>query len=868
MSLRGLTTNSTLVLFDGMRAAYYPLADDGVRNFVDLNTIPDDIIDRVEVVRDGASSLYGADAIAGVVNLITKRQFNGISVRAENGISSRGDAPEHRFVATVGKGDIGRDGYNAYLSGFYYFSDSLSNNQRPAPYNSSDNSGICYNGTCGANNIQNGVTNGVYNGTSTATAALSVRPYNAANTTAQGRYQLLSGCGNLPSYTLSAADLAASASAAPVVCQDDRVKNYGVIQPKLQRYGISGHFVKSIGDSSELYGEINFVQSISEYQSGPAVIRANAPTGIAFPQYSTASSAGQYVPGSGPLTLPIFTTSGALNPNNPFAAQGEVARLIGRLPNILEYNETINRNLRAAIGIKGTVFGDWQYRIDATGMESKLQTISEGYVYIQHLLNVVADGSYNFVNLSANTAAQNAYLAPTQINHDSSKLYQAQASLSGNVFQLPGGPAQLGLGGTVYYEAVNDPSGNPDYNGPTERYFVLNAFGTIGHRTVASAYGEIKLPVQTWLDLDFGARYDHYSTGQSAFSPKAHFEFKPISQITVRGSVSRGFRIPSFAESNSLPTTGYVTISPKNLPAAFLAQYGCTPTTTASCDNYITNSSYGLTTVGTAGLKPEKSTSFNLGVAVEPVKNLQFSVDYYNIRKQNAITAADAGPAIAAYYAGTAIPAGQVVIPAAVDPNHPNAQPLLGFVQVGFANANSILTSGLDFNVKGTGHIGSVRWTTNGEAALIFLLQTEFADGHIERYDGTLGNFNLTAGTGTPKWRAHWTNTFGFGPLDLSGTVNYTSGYDLSAMDQGTGYKDCGLSNGNQPCHVSSYITFDLVANVKVNDKFTIYGDLINAFDRLPPLDNVTYGANNYNPVVGGDGILGRYFRVGVKVLY
>ena len=98
--------------------------------------------------------------------------------------------------------------------------------------------------------------------------------------------------------------------------------------------------------------------------------------------------------------------------------------------------------------------------------------------------------------------------------------------------------------------------------------------------------------------------------------------------------------------------------------------------------------------------------------------------------------------------------------------------------------------------------------------------------------------------------------------------MNYTSGYDLSAMDQGTGYKDCGLSNGNQPCHVSSYITFDMVASVKVNDRFTIYGDALNVFDRLPPLDNVTYGANNYNPVVGGDGILGRYFRLGVKVLY
>ena len=120
ISLRGLSTNSTLVLFDGLRAAYYPLADDGSRNFVDLNTIPDDIVDRVQVLRDGASAAYGADAIAGVVNIITKREFKGVRARGEAGISERGDAPQYRLSLTAGKGDIEEDGYNAYVSGFYY----------------------------------------------------------------------------------------------------------------------------------------------------------------------------------------------------------------------------------------------------------------------------------------------------------------------------------------------------------------------------------------------------------------------------------------------------------------------------------------------------------------------------------------------------------------------------------------------------------------------------------------------------------------------------------------------------------------------------------------------------------------------------
>ena len=88
-ALRGLTVQATLSIFDGLRMAPYPLADDGQRNFVDLNTIPNAIIDRIEVLRDGASSTYGADAIAGVINVITKKEIQGLHLNASCGISQR-----------------------------------------------------------------------------------------------------------------------------------------------------------------------------------------------------------------------------------------------------------------------------------------------------------------------------------------------------------------------------------------------------------------------------------------------------------------------------------------------------------------------------------------------------------------------------------------------------------------------------------------------------------------------------------------------------------------------------------------------------------------------------------------------------------
>ena len=191
MSLRGLSTNSTLVLFDGLRAAYYPLADDGSRNFVDLNTIPDDIVERIDVLRDGASSSYGADAIAGVVNIITKREFKGVGGRAEAGISERGDAANQRLTLTAGTGDLDEKGYNAYISGFYYRSEAVYQPRPSDPFNSDDLTGICSDRTgtqqCGPNNIANGLdATGALNGFAIGTGNFFVRPANATNTARAG----------------------------------------------------------------------------------------------------------------------------------------------------------------------------------------------------------------------------------------------------------------------------------------------------------------------------------------------------------------------------------------------------------------------------------------------------------------------------------------------------------------------------------------------------------------------------------------------------------------------------------------------------------------------------------------------------------
>jgi len=900
VSLRGLSTNSTLVLFDGMRAAYYPLADDGSRNFVDLNTIPDDVVDHIDVLRDGASSSYGADAIAGVVNIVTKREFQGASMRLEGGMSSRGDAQESRASITLGAGDLHENGVNAYISLFHYKSDALYDRDRGFPYNSSNLSNLCNGSNCGGDLSYNANVAAGFS----SVGAMMFRPYTVSSTgvltaVPGSRYQAAqAGCpGGGVSRAVSSAELTANPAAPDSICTYDEQALWGQITPDIDRWGGTVHAAFDLPNEVSAYFEANFLQTTSSYYDIiPPQWSANAPTGINYPQFSTSQQAGTlpFAAGSFLLNLPVWVCServhcgdpsisgnaadSILNPNNPYASQGYVARILGIDRSLsAPFNSTRDRSYRLAGGANGTFGNGWDWDISATAMHTDLQRLADGYIYIQHMLDVIADGTYNFADPSQaaavpwaqDPAAVHNYLAPADITDATSDLMQVQGTVNIPLFQLPGGQSTLAVGASWMYEAVDAPSENDDINGPTQRYFRLNAFGTAGNRREQALFFEYDAPVFDTVDVNLSGRYDDYSTGQSHFSPKIGVRWKPLDLITLRSTYSEGFRIPSFGEANALPTTGYVTNNSGLFNDTYLSQYGCTVATFSSCPTYIRQGSYGLTTLASPNLKPEESKSWTAGFILQPLENLSIAVDYYSIEKTGAITSANASPAIDAYYSGQAIPAGYVVIPDAPDPNHLSATPRIAFVQSSLVNANTIKSRGWDFAINYSHDLpANVHWTSSLDASYISLLETVFPDGSVERYDGTLGNFNLTAGSGTPSWHGDWVNTFSTGMFDISATVNYFSGYNLSAQDQGTGYKDCGLDPGYSPtgCNVDAAITYDLNVQAHLNEKATLYVSVLNLTDEMPPVDVTTYGAWNYNPVQGGDMILGRYFKAGVKL--
>jgi iron complex outermembrane receptor protein len=879
-SLRGLDDGRTLTLFDGMRSAVYPLADDGYRNFVDINTIPDSIVDRVEVLADGASSTYGADAVAGVVNVIIKKQITGLHLNASEGISQQGDAGEQRFDATYGYGKLDEQGFNVYVNGEYQNDDPLMLGARGAPYGTANHSNICgtslgstdKNGnvvvpagstTCMPNGIRNGIqADGSYGGFQSTTVPF-VRPADGS-----GPWQMLNpaaGCGSLPSVTLTGTQRASNSLNPATVCQQDLTNQYYEYSPRIQRLGANMRATVNVGSRAQAYAMFNFYQTRTWNTGTPESFAGLTAAGGT--QVAVSPLLPVYVCPRG-TTVACSATNGTLNPQNPFAAQGQQALLSG-LYQPTEV-DTDARTFRYSAGINGS-FGDgWNYNFDATHSEVDLTTTDRNYILAQNLLNVIADGSYNFANPSANSAAENQYLSPNVTTNSKSLMTQVQGTLAHSFYQLPGGPLQVAVGASWRRESVNDPSSNPENNAnPYDRYYGINAVGVVGSRDVRSAFYEIDAPVLTNLELKTSGRYDNYSSGQSNFSPKFEAQFSPIKQIKLRGTFTKGFTIPSFNEAYGFPTTGYVSSTATN--PTYLAAHNYNAYATQPYE-------YGLTTTSNPNLQPETTTQYTLGAVLQPTKFLTFTLDYYHIKINNLIIAADCSAAVANYYTGVSTP-GCTTTAGVPDQNFPNAMPQLGTVTSSYINADSEISKGLDFTGTARIPLGhGIRWTSTVNASYLMYLGVDMG-GVEQRYDGSLSPCNISSCSGSPKWRGNWQNTLDFnGKASLSATVNYTSGYSLESTDIGGIAGNClgsigasvvTYSDGVTPvsCRAGSFVDVDMTASVKIADKFTLYTNVLNLFNAAPPFDpSAAYSLYQFNPAWGGAGFIGRYFRVGVKI--
>ena len=881
-ALRGLTVQSTLSISDGLRMAPYPLADDGQRNFVDLSSIPSAIIDRVEVLRDGASSTYGADAIAGVVNVITKKEIKGFIADGSYGVSQRGDADEERVSLTYGMGDLGSDGYNFYVSGEYGRQGKLWARDRGYPFNTLDLQSTCgASGSCMANHNWNGVTaeDGSFNGLFSIPGVALARPITTATGVGgTGRFQYINpgaGCREWKTITITAAQ---STTSPLSTCEVDFQNAYIMLQPEIERMGLSTRFTANVGDNAQVYAMAQYFSTNTFASFTPLGFNGTTPPpgGTSFnmvlPVYVCSSGIGT----ANAVGTGCDATNGRLNPYNPFAAAGQRAQVLLRNINPREV-ETNSKSLRGAFGIDGQFADGIRYQGSFTASQVDLTRDENNYLVPQKLFDVAARGTFNFSNPAATPQDVWDYIQPQSSEVSTSKLWQLQGSLAKDLMDLAGGPLQAAIGASYREESINAPSANgANLSAPAQRYFSINAVGTAGARNVKSGFFEVSAPVLTNLEFSGSGRYDRYSTGQSNFSPKLGFKFKPVDMLAVRGTWSKGFRIPSFNEAFGLPTTGYVTrLVNCTTYAAFCAAHGNNAYATGTY-------SLGLTQTGNPSLDPEKSTSYTAGIVLEPMQDLSFTLDYWHIKVKGLITGVtDTSAVEAAYYAngGVVNIPGFNVVPGTPDTAFPNALPVLGFVETSYTNQDQEVVSGIDLGANWALSLGG-GWKMRNTLDVSYLskynLKTDAGD--LLKYAGTLSPCNITSCSGAPKWRASLQSSFEYGDTTASITTYYTGVYDTASVDFGGVPGDC---QGNadiasstiayvdgSPVQCGSKPTWnaDLTIRHKLNDKVTIYADVLNFLDLKAPFDPAAaYGLFNFNPAWAGPNILGRYFRVGAK---
>ncbi len=900
-ALRGLTVQSTLSVADGLRLAPYPLADDGQRNFVDLNTIPNAIVERVEVLRDGASSTYGADAIAGVVNVITKKEIQGWHMNLSTGFAQDSGGEEQRIDISWGTGDLGSDGYNFYVAAEYMDQAKVNRNDRQNPFNTANWQTICGpSGSCMPNYNWNGITaeDGSWNGWfSDIPGVVYVRPVDATGappTDTAGNvitpYEFLNpaaGCRNWPSVNVPAGNLVNGAglrtSTPSVACEFD-YWNVHQLRPEIERMGVSTRFTRNFDNGAEFYAMANFYRTDTSTFFLPIQFdRATTPPQGLNYAGTYQAYAPVYVCNTGVGTLDSFNTgcdatNGRLNPYNPWAAQGLRAEVEFRAPmERTRMTDTTSRVSRVAMGFNGQMFEDWNYNLSYTFSEVNLTRTQVGGMIPQKIADVLAQGTFDLMNPLDTPNEIWDYIMPPSEVVSPSRLWQIDANVGRAFWEMGGGELQAAVGVSHRYESIDAPSANPaNDSAPYERYTGFNSVGTAGNRYVDSAYFEVLAPFTETFEAIASGRYDDYSTGQSNFSPKLGVKFSPLEQLSLRASWSEGFRIPSFNEAFGLPTTGYVT---RTVDCTVFTDF-CN----AHNNNVYATGQYslGLTQTGDPELDPEESTSFTAGFIWDATDFLTLTVDYWNIEVEGLITGVtNTSEAEAQYYGNNGVVdiPGITVIPGVPDVNFPNALPLIGFIQSSYQNQDKQEVSGWDFSVTLSGiEVGPADWTSRLDASYLqdYTLTTD--SGDTLEYAGTLSPCNVTSCSGSPEWRMSWANTFYFGDKTSATLTAYmTQGVDNASIDFGGVKGDCANNIGASvltyvdgtptDCESDDQWNVDLTVQHQLNDNIRLFADIMNVFDIEPEVDvSAAYHIYAYNPAWAGPNIMGRYFRIGAKL--
>lgn len=865
IALRGLTVGATLTLLDSERMIAYPLSDDAERSFVDVTAIPFNAIDSVEVLKDGASALYGADAIAGVVNIKLKPTYVGTEVLAEGGATQHNDGWTWHASGIAGWGDLGSDGYNIYLTLDWHKQDQILGANRNAPWGRLDWTAL----PNGINENPGSPTQGLF------TYPDSIQGYlvNPTTPNAAGVYP-----NGLPGRVfLTPGPQSTCNSAAAQAAGYCEFSFPGQIQPPTEQTNFLAKWTKALGADWRMTWTASIFDSSAEQ-----VAPETPPFGHALNQTGINSGSIQLTP-IGPnvtphlVIFPVFTLP-ANSTQNPFGAPAQLSYSFPDVGPAVTDVETVTYRLFA--DFRGTA-GGWDLDAAAGYMYAKLRDRISGYLepgVVQTDLN-----NLTYVPGVSTNGAQ--LFAPVEATDPSSTLYVLDLHGTHDLFQMPGGPLALAVGAQYFHKAQN-------YVNPVSVQEGTQAGASaysVGSQDVTAGFLELGGKVIKQLELDAAVRYDHYDTYGGQATPKFGLKFTPWDFVSLRGTWGKGFRAPSISESAVAGSA----FGQGNIPDPVLCPNGTNVkgTFNALC-------AYPGIGVSSANpdLKAVTSKNATIGVIFEPAQVFNASVDYYWIQLNNDVISASAAgglgapflqlvrgpPAVLAECTATTTPLPCPTMNALTPVGYP------AYTIVPYVNAGITTTSGIDVDLRSRFDLGNAG-RLSAEIQYTHIIEYEYGfQGTTFDLVGTHGPTSISGDTGNPRDRAVGTLTWDKGPVTATLTVNYTGSFKIT--DPSSGYNNCAQallsgapsaygpaytgSNTVLPsawagyCSVAHFTSVNLYANYAVTDHFAVHGAITNLFNSDAPVDLQTYGGGaelHYDAALHQDGAVGRFFLLGAS---
>ena len=851
VSLRGLSVGSTLVLIDGHRMSPYAIGDDGERSFVDVSNIPFDAIDSIEVLKSGASSLYGSDAVAGVVNIKLKKSFNGTQFKTEAGNTQHGGGKTQRASLSSGIGDLDGDGYNAFFTAEWRHEGAIKESDRDQfDWDNRDWRAR------GGNNLTLGVPTTLNNFLAAGRSPFLYNSKGTGGASNPANFTFLNSNCNYTTYMAGGCAVRDTAS---------------YLQPQTDNMNLLIGMTKKLSGDWELaFKGSLFARNSTNNRGMPATYSSSS-----FAGNTALTYAGAATPAVGAIGNTTFAP-GAQVGSGVTNTLGGAARLYGYIPDIDPNSSERNHaaTTRFALDLHGSAYG-WETSIAGGVTESRVAIDYSGYVNRTALYSLINGGQWNV--LGGNSPALVSQVSPTFSNTSTSKLNYVDAVGSRELMSnLGAGPLALAVGVHYHKRTWDSPSPAPLLSGQVGS---TSAF-VFGSETNTAVFGELQATPLKNTEVHLSSRYDHYDTYGNSFTPAASFKWAPTQAFALRGNFARGFRAPNPAETSSASSVFLYNaindpiLCPTGKPTAkgsFAAGCGIQPA-------YVQQTN--------PNLSPEKSKSYDLGVVLEPLRGLNATLDYYRIEVNNQIvTSAGNDPNYTPVYVrGAPVALDQSNGDGTVTTVTPNVGPIL-YANSPYINLGQTKTSGIEADINYRWRMPSDLGTLRADLSAAHTIGYEQSIGGVTyQLAGTQGPSVVSGATGNPKDRAQFSLDWNRGPLDVTATLNYTSSF--STQDPSVGGTDCastgldvggrtyfqGLTQPSNYCQVSSFTTTNLNVQYKVTSNLTLKGSILNLFDRQPPIDVATYGNSgvqtSYNASLHQAGAVGRFFSAGLNYTF